>query len=144
MACGDVNGDDAVDISDGVHILRYLYLGGPAPVCSQAPSGCGDWNGDGALERSDAESLLGWLFLGVPDPQCPTGCEVPAIEGFTALGCNAQGYSEYTHDPTGIVFVRLPGGSFNMGSPEEEPWHQTNEGPVHEVTLSPFLIALTG
>ena len=37
-----------------------------------------------------------------------------------------------------------PGGTFNMGSPEEEPFHQDDEGPVHEVTLSPFLIALTG
>jgi formylglycine-generating enzyme required for sulfatase activity len=27
-----------------------------------------------------------------------------------------------------------------MGSPEDEPWRKDDEGPIHEVTLSPFLI----
>lgn len=53
---------------------------------------------------------------------------------------NAQGYPEYTHDQTGIVFVRVPGGTFSMGSPEDEEGRDDDEGPVHEVTLSPFLI----
>jgi len=37
-------------------------------------------------------------------------CEfVPTVPGFTALRTNEQGLPEYTHDETGIVFVRLPG-----------------------------------
>ena len=60
---------------------------------------------------------------------------------FEGLGKNAQGYAEYRHRPTGIVFVRLPGGTFTMGSPEDESERSSQEGPQHEVTLSPFLIA---
>ncbi len=60
---------------------------------------------------------------------------------FEALGKNAQGYPEYRHRQTGMVMVGLPGGTFEMGSPETEPDRVDNEGPVHKVTLSPFLIA---
>ena len=65
----------------------------------------------------------------------------PTITGFTLLGMNAQGYPEYTQDITGIRFVRLPGGSFDMGSPETEVGRLSDEGPVHTVSLTPFLIA---
>ena len=66
---------------------------------------------------------------------------------FERLSVNAQGLPEYRHRKTGIVFVRLPGGTFLMGAQKEDP-KKTNfnpdaqdvEGPVHEVTLSPFLI----
>jgi len=62
-------------------------------------------------------------------------------DGFTFLGTNADsGLREYVHDLTGIEFVLLPGGNFEMGSPEDEPNHERGEGPVHTVTLSPFLI----
>ncbi len=60
---------------------------------------------------------------------------------FERLSLNAQGRPEYRHRETGIVFVALPGGSFQMGSPESEAGHLEREGPVHEVRLSPFLIA---
>jgi formylglycine-generating enzyme required for sulfatase activity len=59
----------------------------------------------------------------------------------TLTDFNDQGYREYTHDQTGIVFVLLPGGEFEMGSPEDEPNRGGDESPVHTVTLSPFLIA---
>jgi formylglycine-generating enzyme required for sulfatase activity len=36
--------------------------------------------------------------------------------------------------------VALPGGSFKMGSPENEPLRKPDEGPVHQVALSPFWI----
>ena len=39
------------------------------------------------------------------------------------------------------MFVGLPGGTFDMGSPDEEANRKRNEGPVHKVMLSPFLIA---
>lgn len=62
------------------------------------------------------------------------------FRSFDRLGRNAQGYSEYRHTRTGIVFVRLPGGQFMMGSREaqDRPW---DERPAHAVRLSPFLIA---
>ena len=57
----------------------------------------------------------------------------------TPVGRNAQGYREWKHDATGIVLVELPGGKFDMGSPEIEPDHGLSE-ILHTVTLSPFLI----
>lgn len=60
---------------------------------------------------------------------------------FERLGRNAQGCPEFRHRSTGIVFVRVPGGRFLMGSPESEAEREDDEGPVHEVERSPFLIA---
>lgn len=67
---------------------------------------------------------------------------------FEPLGRNAEGLPEYRHRATGIVMVRLPGGTFWMGAQKDDPNGQnydpeaeSHEGPVHEVELSPFLIA---
>ena len=59
---------------------------------------------------------------------------------FERLADNAQGYREYRHRQTGIVFVRVPGGTFMMGSLEGEEGRREDE-LQHEVTLTPFLIA---
>jgi len=61
--------------------------------------------------------------------------------GFTFVERNAQGYDEYTHDSSGIRFVRLPGRSFEMGSPEGETGRIDSYEAVHTVWLTPFLIA---
>ena len=61
--------------------------------------------------------------------------------GFTFVETNAQGYDEYTHDSSGIRFVRLPGRSFEMGSPEGETGRIDPYEAVHTVWLTPFLIA---
>jgi formylglycine-generating enzyme required for sulfatase activity len=67
---------------------------------------------------------------------------------FEPLGRNDQGYAEYRHRKTGIVFVFLPGGKFLMGAqkddpgaPNYDPEAKANEGPVHGVELRPFLVA---
>ncbi len=36
--------------------------------------------------------------------------------------------------------VALEGGAFRMGSPDAEPGHAADEGPVHDVVLAPFWI----
>jgi formylglycine-generating enzyme required for sulfatase activity len=42
---------------------------------------------------------------------------------------------------TGMKFVRIPAGKFRMGSPDTEPDRRSDEGPVHEVTITrPFLL----
>ncbi len=40
-----------------------------------------------------------------------------------------------------LDMVAIPGGSFTMGSPVDEPQRQPNEGPLHHVTLAPFFIS---
>ena len=44
--------------------------------------------------------------------------------------------------PIGIEMVRVPAGSFVMGSPQSEPGRDFDEGPTHTVTISrPFYLA---
>jgi len=42
-----------------------------------------------------------------------------------------------------LLMVDLPGGRFLMGSPDSDDLAQDNEKPQHEVTVSPFRIAIT-
>ena len=70
---GDTNGDGAMDLSDAVYLLSWLYVGGPglAPLACEsgfAPVENGDTNGDGAVDLSDGVYLLGHLFSGGPQP----------------------------------------------------------------------------
>ncbi|QAA41201.1 hypothetical protein C1I94_06010 [Akkermansia muciniphila] len=39
--------------------------------------------------------------------------------------------------------VAIPGGTFLMGSPAEEPHRKPDEGPQHKVSISPFWISET-
>ncbi len=57
------------------------------------------------------------------------------------LGVTARPIGVLVKDLDGfITMVELPGGTFQMGSPDSEDGHSENEGPVHEVTVSPFAI----
>jgi len=62
--CGDANGDAAVDISDAVYLIAYIFSGGPAPN----PLAAGDANCDAAVDISDAVYLIGYIFSGGPAP----------------------------------------------------------------------------
>jgi hypothetical protein len=68
---GDCNADGEVNITDGVFLLGFLFLGGEAPGCREA---C---NPDGGTELniSDGITILNFLFLGGPAPVAPhPGC----------------------------------------------------------------------
>jgi formylglycine-generating enzyme required for sulfatase activity len=44
----------------------------------------------------------------------------------------------------GMSFVLIPAGTFQMGSPPDEPGHRTNEEPVHEILIGkPFYLGVT-
>lgn len=110
---------------------------------SAADTHCGDANGDGDFDIGDPLHMLFYLFRNGPEPQCAV--EPPTVPDFTFLAFNAQGYPEYIHQGSGLLFVRLPGGTFNMGSSsddcEAEPDEFGPTGGPRSVTLSPFLIA---
>jgi formylglycine-generating enzyme required for sulfatase activity len=63
------------------------------------------------------------------------------VERFAAGGA-AHWMSIWLHDTTGLEFVLLPGGRFQMGSPVSEEGHRGDE-LQHWVVLDPFLIART-
>ena len=71
---GDTNDDGLVDISDGIRVLGWLFLGEAEPPCLAS----GDVNGDAEVDLSDASYLFGFLFLGgpglhLPYPSCGPG-----------------------------------------------------------------------
>ena len=85
------------------------------------------------------------------------------IEGYThgsnsTFGNVASGAKEIFTEPTKVTefknyseripkssisfnMVAIPGGKFKMGSPANEPFRKTDEGPVREVEVSPFFMA---
>jgi formylglycine-generating enzyme required for sulfatase activity len=74
-----------------------------------------------------------------PGPATAAGTE-RRIPGFTFTGKNEQGHAEYRHDKSGIIFVLIPGGEFEMGSPEEEPGREDDEAR-HTARVDDFLLA---
>ncbi len=55
-----------------------------------------------------------------------------------ALSVPKQG--DMTDDATGMKFVHVPGGCFNMGSSSDDADHYEDEGPVHEVCVDGFYV----
>ncbi|MGH7150863.1 MAG: formylglycine-generating enzyme family protein, partial [Planctomycetota bacterium] len=101
--------------------------------------------------------------------QCPIygGLEIAPQVGLLPIGRDSgSGLWEFAHlqtgeaaergadgrlvlkEETGLVLVLLPGGTFSMGAqsrdpagPNHDPQAVGDEGPVHEVTLSPFFLS---
>jgi len=55
---GDANYDEVVNIGDAVHIVNYIFKGGPAPVVPDM----GDANADGRVNIGDAVRIVDYLF----------------------------------------------------------------------------------
>ena len=70
---GDANDDGALNITDGIYVLNYLFLGGEAPACAETA----DANDDGVVNITDGIFLLNYLFLGGPAPADPGPPEAP-------------------------------------------------------------------
>jgi PKD repeat protein len=64
---GDANGDGAIDLSDGLAILFFLFAGGSALECEDH----GDADDNGSLAVTDALRILNYLFRGGPAPLAP-------------------------------------------------------------------------
>nr|NIT55330.1 hypothetical protein [Fodinibius sp.]NIY23914.1 hypothetical protein [Fodinibius sp.] len=66
--CGDANGDQAINVSDAVSIINYVFAGGDQPY----PFAAGDANGDGNCNISDAVFIINYVFIGGSAPlACP-------------------------------------------------------------------------
>ena len=73
--------------------------------------------------------------------------EFIGVERFAA-GKRSHWMARWRHMPTTVEFMLLPGGSFNMGSPEPEGGTREDQDldrdeQQHRVSLAPFLIART-
>jgi len=63
---GDVNVDGLIDLGDLLHLISYLYKGGPA-CC---PKEAGDVNCDGVTDLGDILYVISYLYKGGPAPVC--------------------------------------------------------------------------
>lgn len=81
---GDSNDDGAVNLSDAVHTLGWLFAGGPASRCLASAN----VNHDVVVNVADPVYLLNHLFLGGPEPRAPyPGCGESALAADAELGC---------------------------------------------------------
>jgi hypothetical protein len=84
---GDSNADGSINITDGIYILNYLFLGGPTPTCLEAANP----NDDAQINITDGIYVLNFLFLGGPAPANPgpadSPCGVDPVGSPTDLGC---------------------------------------------------------
>jgi hypothetical protein len=64
---GDGDGSGAVNITDAISVLNFLFSGGTTPGCMDAA----DTDDSGAVNITDCINLLNHLFLGGPAPAAP-------------------------------------------------------------------------
>ena len=87
---GDATGEGALNISDGIAIFGFLFLGDAAPSCLEAA----DANDDARLDIADGIAILSYLFVDgaappAPGPPGPDGCSVDPADSPGYLGCEA-------------------------------------------------------
>jgi hypothetical protein len=80
----DANADGERNITDGIFVLNYLFLGGQTPPCLDAA----DANDDGEINITDGIFILNFLFLGGTEPPAPfesCGTDPGPDDGVTCL-----------------------------------------------------------
>lgn len=85
---GRINQDALLDLSDGILLLGYLFLGSETPGCLDSA----DVNDDGRLNLTDPIALFGYLFIGGLSPPSPFAVCGPdrsedALDCRSAPGC---------------------------------------------------------
>jgi len=68
--CGDANGDEAVNVSDAVYIINYIFMGGNPPE----PYETGDTDCSSSVNVSDAVWIINNVFIGGNAP-CDTDAD---------------------------------------------------------------------
>jgi hypothetical protein len=82
---GDADGSGAINITDGIFILNFLFLGGGDPPCRDAA----DPDDSGSINITDGIYVLNFLFLGGDDPLAPhPACGIEANDN-DGLSCDA-------------------------------------------------------
>ena len=80
----DADASGATNITDGIFLLNFLFLGGPSPPCLDAA----DADDSGTVNITDGVFLLNFLFLSGPNPPVPyASCGVDPSND--ATGCVA-------------------------------------------------------
>jgi hypothetical protein len=81
---GDANGDGKVDLSDGVRVLNYLFLGNATIECLDAA----DSNDTGGHDLTDGVRIFNFLFLGHEPPPVPGHLDCGVDPSADSLSCD--------------------------------------------------------
>jgi outer membrane protein assembly factor BamB len=73
LLCGDADGSSAVDIDDAIHVLYYIFSGGPPPE----PYAVGDVDCSGHVDIGDVVYLVAYIFSSAASPCDPDGDGTP-------------------------------------------------------------------
>ncbi len=121
-------------------------------LCGMAHAVPGDVNGDGAVSLKDAvislKAVAGLTDLGIDvDGDWDVGGDdaVGLAEAVYALKYIAEnsGVGDTFTNSLGMTFVRIPAGTFMMGSPDDELGAYRREWPRHQVTLTQDFYMMT-
>jgi hypothetical protein len=113
---GDVDHSGIIDITDGISILSYSFLGGATPPCIDAA----DVDDTGEIDIADAVNIFGFLFLGgkpfaAPYPNFeadPTADSLDCLGTPIDITANITASTTWTNDHSyrlvGAIFVKAP------------------------------------
>ena len=91
---GDPDDTSAVQLTDGIFILNFLFIGGGAPACFDSA----DADNNGAVQLTDGIYILNFLVLGGAAPVDPgtsaTPCGPDPAEPEATLGCESYSSCE--------------------------------------------------
>ena len=105
---------------------------GPDPVCGQSCGSCDANHSCNSLGQCYCHPDCGDRFCG-PDPVCGESCG----DCGTNATCDTNGKCmPNTVGECVDGWCLIPPGTFQMGSPDTEADRQSNEGPVHSVTIT--------
>lgn len=83
-----------INLTDGIMVLSFLFLGREEPKCKDAA----DFNNDSTVNLTDGIAIFNYLFLGGSPPATPgpigepCGVDLDPVKSADALDC-----AEYTH-----------------------------------------------
>ena len=81
---GDAHADGAINMTDAISILSFLFLGGDEPACLDAA----DTDNNEVVQLTDGIFILNFLFLGGEAPPAPgLDCGEDPAEPDDGLGC---------------------------------------------------------
>ena len=82
---GDINDDAILNLTDGINLLNFLFLGGTDTTCKETQ----DTNNDGTVNLTDGIGLFNFLFLGGGSPAPPSSGNCGFDPPGNALGCGS-------------------------------------------------------
>ena len=116
---GDADDNGSLQLTDGIFILNFLFLGGADPVCGDAA----DADNNGAIQLTDGIFILNFLFLGGDSPGC-----------FEAADADDNGSIQMTDGIYILNFLFLGGAAMPAPHPDCGANGEDDEGPGCEMS----------